>query len=285
MQKLIASSPIAEHYFGSSVAVRGKDILVGAPGAAGDDAGEAAYFFSLNNGHWGLKSKQVGSGDFSRTVSLAGNFGTVHFGQSSTASDFAVIGSPLADRVSVYTVSSVSVGFPTNLVPTVTSSGERFGSSVAAVSIPRTDTLDDGTQVTSQINRIVVGAPLWDGQGRVLVFDLVGSTWTMTARLTAEGGLPQAEMATESRTDARFGAAVALDNQYVIVGAPNHQSGNSTNTGAAYVFYELRNGTTGANRSSWTRSTGGGITSSGGPGTIRSFEASWGRLFWDRRCN
>ena len=154
---------------------------------------------------------------------MDGNFGTVHFGQSSTASDFAVIGSPLADRVSVYTVSSVLVKFWANLVPTETQSGERFGSSVAAVSIPRTDTLDGGTQVKSQINRIVVGAPLWDGQGRVLVFDLVGSTWTMTARLTAEGGLPQAEMATESRTGDRFGAAVALDNQYVIVGAPNHK--------------------------------------------------------------
>src|SRR5262249_62219455 len=108
----------------------------------------------------------------------------------------------------------------------------------------------------------VFGAPLWDSdaahadQGRAFVFDLINNSWVRVARLTADGGLPEAEAALEARLNDRFGAAVALDDQYVVVGAPGHQSGTALQTGAAYVFYELRDFTTGVNRSSWTRSSG-----------------------------
>jgi hypothetical protein len=284
-QKLFASEPSPGHFFGSSVAIRGNAVLVGAPGDTGNNTGnEAAYFFGLLNGNWELKSRQKGSGDFGRTVALAGNFGTVHFGQSSTANDFAVIGAPLGDEASVYRVTSVSVSPWTTLKATEPQSGEQFGSAVAATSRPRVDNIN-GSNETTQINRIVVGAPLWDGpaaytgdtlhtdQGRVFVFDLVGSNWASVARLTAEGGLPIAEVATEARTGDRFGAAVALDSRYVVAGAPGHESGNSRQTGSAYVFYELKNGSTGPNASSWTRSTGGTNTSTGGPGSGR-LEAS-----------
>jgi hypothetical protein len=283
-QKLFASQPTAGHFFGASVAIRGFDVLVGAPGDTDSDAGEAAYFYSLSNGNWGLKSRQSGSGDFGRTVALAGNFGTVHFGQSSTSGDFAVIGAPLSDLASVYRVTSVSVSHWTTLTATEPQAGEQFGAAVAATTRPRTDNIN-GTNVNTQISRIVIGAPLWDGpaaytgdvphaeQGRAFVFDLVGSNWVSVARLTAEGGLPVAEAATEARTGDRFGAAVALDHRYVVVGAPNHQSGTSLQTGSAYIFYELKNGSTGANNSSWTRSTGGTLTSTGGPGSGR-LEAS-----------
>ena len=65
--------------------------------------------------------------------------------------------------------------------------GEHFGAAIDMVS-----------------GRIVVGAPLWDNpkdagealyadHGRAFVFEGSDSTWTRVARLTADGGLPEAE--------------------------------------------------------------------------------------------
>ena len=299
-QKLLASDPAADRYFGASVAIRGNEILVGAPGPAGyndstENGKEAAYFFPLVGNNWNAPVRQSQPGDFGRSVALAGNFGVSHFGQSSTAGDFAVIGAPAVDGVFVYAVGASSV---TPWGPTLrasdylsTNPSEQFGAAVAATSQPRTDTVN-GVATQVQINRIVVGAPLWNGpatygdatahaeQGRAFVFDLVSGKWTVMARLTADGGLSQADAKTEARTGDHFGAAVALDNQYVVVGAPNHGNGISANTGSAYVFYELQNGTTDstgttANKgSSWTRSTGAVLTSTGTPGSGRLERAS-----------
>jgi hypothetical protein len=260
-QKLLAGDPGANRYFGASVAIRGNAVLVGAPGAPGANASEATYFFTLDSGNWQQRSKQTGTGDFGRSVALAVNF--------------AVIGAPAADAVSVYHVTSTSLTPWQTLTATVPQTGEQFGAAVAATS--------------QQVNRIVVGAPAWDqpvdyayagdpaetDAGRAFIFDLSGSSWVRVARLTADGGLPEAEAARErSANGARFGAAVALDSQYVVVGAPGYQAGTTLQVGAAYVFYELHNGTTGANGSSWTRSTGGTLTSSGGPGSGRLQAAS-----------
>ena len=240
-QKLLAEDAAANRYFGASVAIRGTKILVGAPGTDGSNSGEAVYLFELNAGNWKQTDKETGSGDFGRSVALAGSFG--------------VVGAPAADNARVYYTSTKSLG--ATLVPSDAQSGERFGAAVAA-------------HASSGVSRIVVGAPLWNGpadyayagdaahaqQGRAFIFDLVGSSWVRVARLTAAAGLPRAEAAGEARTHDRFGTSVALDNKYVVVGAPGHDKGSAIGTGAAYVFYELENGTTGANRSSWTRSSG-----------------------------
>ena len=246
-QKLVASQPGPNQFFGASVAIRGNDVLVGAPGDEQSNSDEAAYFYNVLNGNWVLKSRQSASGDFGRTVALAGNFGTVHFGQSSRANDFAVIGAPLEDRAFAYRVTEISVSLWSTLTATEPQDGERFGASLAATSRPRVDNIN-GNNDTTQIQRIVVGAPLWNGpgaivggtprddQGRAFVFDVVGSNWVSVARLTADGGLPTAEADPEAASSKQFGAAVALDSRYVIVGAPKSSSGTSNGAGAAYIF-------------------------------------------------
>ncbi|MCU0709161.1 MAG: FG-GAP repeat protein, partial [Pirellula sp.] len=267
-QKITPSDATAGMYFGASIALRGNALLVGAPGELGANSGEAAYLYRYSNGNWDRTSAQTGTGDFGRSVALAGNFGVTHFGQTSIFDDFAVVGAPLTDQVHVYRAWTNSLLTWSTLTATLPQSGENFGAAVAATIQPRVDIVN-GNPTTTQVRRIVVGAPLWDGppvftgdtnhadQGRVFVFDLISSQWTPTARLTAEGGLPEAEAAAEARAGARFGAAVALDSQYVIAGAPGHSSGGALQTGAAYIFYELQNGTAGTDRrSSWTRSSG-----------------------------
>ena len=243
-QKLLASDPSAEHYFGASVAIRGNEILVGAPGPAGTNAADAVYFFERINENWGQVpqqsgGKQSGSGDFGRSVALAGNF--------------AVVGAPYSDSVSVFQVTTTSgttsVTSWDTLAASVPQSGERFGAAVAATP-----------------DRIVVGAPGWDqpadyaydgdpaesDAGRAFVFDLIDENpndtifgnWEIVARLTADGGLPVAEAAREvSGSASRFGTAVALDSQYVVVGAPGHTAQDVPNT-RTWIMRALRTSST-----------------------------------------
>ena len=234
-QKILAPTYTADLQFGSAVAINGNKALVGANGSS------EVHFYNFLDDSWVYHVGFSGSSGYGRSVALAGDFG--------------LVGDPNNNRVQVFSVSRDIVRSTTYLYPSEAQAGEQFGAAVAAVS-------------TSTVNRIVVGAPDWDSpagyafqadpgyanQGRAFVFDRVGTAWKLMARLTAEGGLTQADAAGEARAGANFGAAVALDGSYVVVGAPGHTNGTSLNTGAAYVFYELTNGTVG--QSSWTRSAG-----------------------------
>ena len=92
--------------------------------------------------------------------------------------------------------------------------GDTFGAAVAVA---------DGT--------IVVGAPGHaDGAdtqaGAAYVFSDASGSWQQTAELTAGDGA----------TGDTFGAAVAVADGTIVVGAPGHAVGASTQAGAAYVF-------------------------------------------------
>ena len=69
----------------------------------------------------------------------------------------------------------------------------------------------------------IVGAPLADGQtGAAYVFERVGGDWTQVARLTAS----------DAAGGDRFGWAVAIDGDVIVVGAPF----DGADSGSAYVF-------------------------------------------------
>jgi len=71
---------------------------------------------------------------------------------------------------------------------------------------------------------VVVGRP-----GAVYVFTASGGAWTQQARLTASPALAGA--------GDRFGAAVGLDGDLLVVGAPQHAHGGGvTPTGAAFLY-------------------------------------------------
>ena len=105
------------------------------------------------------------------------------------------------------------------LYPTEPQEGERFGSSVA---------IDGDT--------IVVGA-IYGGDGDIsagsaYVFEYDDSAWVQVAKLMASPGVD----------DAKFGYAVAIEGDTIIVGAPRHNDGVDV-SGAAYVFRRGDDGT------------------------------------------
>ncbi|TVS20404.1 MAG: hypothetical protein EA424_04145, partial [Planctomycetaceae bacterium] len=243
--KLVANDRSADSRFGESVAVSGTVALVGRPGTTQfSDGNEAAYFFRQNGSVWDQEFVIRGEGDFGRSVALVGNT--------------AVVGAPEANgsgAVYVYNHDTIWKAAQQVLTPADPQPSERFGQKIAYSG-----------------SLIVVGAPNWtnparnDGleHGRAFVFHGSGDSWVREARLTADGGLPEAEATLEGKAGDHFGAAVATDGTYVVIGAPDVDISPALNAGAAYVFYRLPDQGSG-NGASWTRSSG-----KSGPGKLEA---------------
>ncbi|MEM1055385.1 MAG: T9SS type A sorting domain-containing protein [Bacteroidota bacterium] len=99
----------------------------------------------------------------------------------------------------------------------LTVSGQRFGFYGASVSL-------DGTRALVGASGESAGSAL--SSGAVYVLELVGGTWTQTARLTAS----------DAAEDDRFGFSVSLDGDRALIGAFRDGHGGLTNAGSAYVF-------------------------------------------------
>jgi len=246
--KLRASDGSAEKTFGQSVAISGSTVFVGAAGGPSTTmAPDAAYVFTRSVTTWSEQPKLTdGGGDFGAAVAVVGTT--------------AVIGAPngsdsgiASGRARVYTRSGNTwTAVATLLLPSEAQAGEEFGAAIAMLG-----------------DRIVVGAPQWDAKplntsenqhGRAFVFEGSGATWTRVARLTQDGGLPEKDAA-EAQSGTRFGAAVALSGNYVVIGGPDYNARNSLgsqfdDSGAAWVFYQLPTQGDSGLGASWTRSSG-----------------------------
>ena len=232
--RLIGSNTGDGDEFGSSVAVYGETIVVGAPerGPGGDGS---AYIFTKPGDAWTdseetaeLKGASVG-GRFGRSVAVYG--------------DTVVVGEPEADGGAAYVFTKraaigvwddwheTSAGDATaKLTASASGSGDYFGRAVAF----------DG-------ETIVVGAPYDDdpdNSGSAYVFTKPASGgWVSTstaAKLTASDRAEKDE----------FGYSVAVDGDTVVVGArqPSYQDGGVTikRPGSAYLFTKPPTGWTDA---------------------------------------
>jgi hypothetical protein len=238
--RLLANDATAGSTFGQSLAISGTSIVVG--GAGGSAVQDAAYVFTRGTAPSGgiVWTQQ-------QRIALTGG-ANVDFGFAvAIFGDQLAVGQPLgtgAGLVNVYTRSGGVWTQSAQLSAADRDPDERFG-----------DAIDmDAT-------RIVVGAPNWDGvnnnrndQGRAFVFEGAGATWTRVARLTADGGLAEAEARANGFAGDRFGASVALSGNYVAVGTPGYD-GTANDVGAAYVFMQLPDQGSG-NGASWVRATG-----------------------------
>ena len=192
--------------FGSSVAVSGETIVVGAPRAwAGfTDSAGAAYVYAHTAAGWTEQARIAGDAvrnrRFGARVALDGDRALV-----ATADE-------TGDPVAVYERSAGAWQPAGGLVlPYSLSYGARYGASVAL-----------------QGDRALVGAP---GQGTeggaVYVFDRLAAGWTLSGELTAADGQPHD----------LFGATVDLQDDEALVGAPG--KGNAVfqyPDGGAYLF-------------------------------------------------
>ena len=209
--KLTASDPSSFAYFGEAVSLSGDTLLVGATQDANNGS---AYLFERNLGGpdaWGQAAK------------LVGDAGSAHqFGASvSLHLDTAVVGSWNDGDGSAYVFErdlggAGAWGQAVKLVPSVTSSGMRFGRAVSIYG-----------------DVIGVGAPLHDknqftpDSGRVFSFfrDLGGAgAWGEGAGMsTGEAG-------------ARFGESLAISGDVAFIGAPGADHPDQVDCGAAHRF-------------------------------------------------
>jgi hypothetical protein len=258
---LKASNSAGGDAFGSSVAVSGDTVVVGAwfedsnaAGVNGDQSNNsaasagAAYVFTRSGTTWTqqayLKASNPGvSDEFGGSVAVSGD--TIVVGASNEASSATGIGGNQADNSAggsgaayVFTRSGTTWTQQAYIKASNTDANDQFGDSVAASG----DTVVVGAAGEDSMSTGVNGAQtdggfLQDGSGAAYVFTRDGTTWTQQAYLKSSYFNPGNS----------FGASVAVSGDTVVVGATGEDSnatgvnGNPANTsagssGAAYVF-------------------------------------------------
>jgi len=209
--KLVASDAAAVDRFGSSVAVSGETVVVGASheDAGGSDAG-AAYVFTRSGSSWSEQAKLVASdaeaGDlFGRSVAVSGE--TVVVGAWGEDAGGAGAGAAY-----VFTRSGGSWSEQAKLTASDAQANDQFGYSTA---------VSDET--------VVVGADAEDeggsNAGAAYVFTRSGGSWSEQAKLTSS----------DTQANDRFGSYVAVSGETIVVGAWAETT-SGTSAGAAYVF-------------------------------------------------
>jgi uncharacterized protein (DUF2345 family) len=215
--KLTASDGAAFDEFGTSVAVSGDTVVVGARG--NNSFQGAAYVFVKPGGGW--------SGNLTQDAKLTASDGAASdvFGSSVAVSgDTVVVGAPHknSSQGAAYVFVKPSGGWSGNLTQDAKltasdgAAGDEFGVSVAISG-----------------DTVVVGAPFDDiggntYQGAAYVFVKPSGGWTTTSTFTAK------LTASDGAVDDYFGSSVAVSGDTVVVGAPVFAE--AARPGAAYVF-------------------------------------------------
>ena len=209
--KLVASDGTSFDQFGSSVALDGDTIVIG---AYSDDS---AYVFVRTAGGWTQQAKLLAS---------AGSGGAGFGGSVALDRDTAVIGAAFDDPGAAFVYSGAAYVFTrtagvwaqaARLKASDGASSDQFGFSVAV----------DG-------DTAVVGARRDDDRtGSAHVFMRSAGVWTEQAKLLASDG---------ASTD-EFGFSVAVDGDTAVIGAP-FVGGGGPGTGSVYVFTHTAGGWT-----------------------------------------
>ena len=228
--KLTASDGAASDNFGSSVAISGGTIVVGAPDATvgGNLDQGAAYVFV---------KPRLGWADGTQTAKLTASGGTTFdlLGMSVAISGDTVVAGAPGVTVTGNASQGAALVFvkprsgwadATQTAKLIASGGgpeDLLGSSVA---------IDGGTIVTGAPSPPVALSP---DLGAVYVFVKPRSGWadaTDTAKLTAS----------DIVSGENFGSSIAISGGTIVAGAPDATVGGNLEQGAAYVFVKPRSG-------------------------------------------
>jgi hypothetical protein len=216
--ELTAPDGAAFDGFGSSVAIDGSTVVVGARGrtAGSNNSQGAVYVFADSGGTWSQQAELTASDGgaynyFGNSVALSGSTIVVGAPGHGTGSNTA------QGALYVFTQSGTNWSQQAELTPSDGEGYDQLGYSVAVSG-----------------STVLVGAPCHPaaggcGPGAAYVFVGSGGTWSQQAELSASDGVPQDQ----------FGWSVALDASTAVVGATLHTIGSDQNyQGAAYVFVE-----------------------------------------------
>ena len=222
--KLLADDGKEGDRFGSSVAIEGDTIVVGAARSnyRGTNSG-AAYVYTRSGGVWtqGLKlsPSDAGSGDhFGDEVKIKGN-------RIAVGATGLFVSNSIGGAVYMYSRSGNGPWIE----------GASLGAGYAQVGSGFGGSIDLGTSsiVIGSSNSFEHGS---SGVGSAYVFTTNdgGDTWALQEKLIADDGL----------TNDSFGRGVAIssDDQTVIIGADGDDTVIGTNSGSAYVFTRVGGG-------------------------------------------
>ncbi len=232
--RLLAFDGAAFDFLGTSTAVGGGTVVVGAPAkTVGSNAQQGvAYAFSQSGG-WTTQTRLV-AGDGAAND----QFGSAAAANASTA----IVGAPggtvgtNVQQGAVYVYGQSGGGWAqlAKLTAADGSANDRFGTSLA---------LDGDTLVVGATNKDVGTTP---AQGVAYVFvQSAPGTWTQQARLVASDGAGHDV----------FGVRVAISGATIVVGANGKAVGTKADQGAAYVF--ARSGTSWVQQAKLFASDGG----------------------------
>lgn len=199
--KLTPSDSSVFDWFGRAVGIDGNYALVGAPGAGAQGRGQA-YIFAWDGTAWTEQALLSASdsapwGQFGFAVAIHGDAAIV--GANRAAYVFRRTGATWTEEAKL-TESPAPAG------------GSFFGRSVS---------LYEDSAVVGNSSGAAMQSP-----GVAYVFRTDGTSWALEATLA-----PSDPVALD-----HFGAAVAIDGDYLVVGAPGATSGGRAEVGAAYVF-------------------------------------------------
>src|SRR5574341_683536 len=214
-QKLFANDGAAEDYFGRSVALSGDTVVAG---AYGDDFDQntfqgSAYVFTRSGSVWTQQQKLIANDgaqydSFGISVAISGD--TVAVGASNDKVGLNVN----QGSAYIFKRSGSKWKQQQKLTAFDGASGDLFGHAVALY----------GNTVVAGAVKDNIGAN--STQGSAYVFARSGSTWTYQQKLTAFDGA----------ADDRFGAALALSQDTVVVGVGRDDVNTNLDQGSVYVF-------------------------------------------------
>ncbi|MGH9838559.1 MAG: putative Ig domain-containing protein [Blastocatellia bacterium] len=274
LPKLTASDGATGDSFGAAVALSGDTLVVGAPfGAVGSNVQQGSvYVFTRNGGFWNEQQKLTASDgaafdEFGCAVALSSDTLVVGAHRDANGSN--------VEQGSAYVFVRSGATQPVwtqqqKLTASDGAAGDSFGAAVAldgdmlVASAPFDDiganpnqgsayvftrsgavwtlqqklsasdgAADDsfGFAVALSGDKLAVGAP-YDAvnfnyqQGSVYAFGRNGTVWTQRQKLSADDGMGED----------RFGSAVAMGGDTLVVGAPNDVTGPGVELGSASVF-------------------------------------------------
>ena len=240
--KAIASDRASSDYFGQSVAIDGDYAVIGAyldDNSGGTDAGAAYVFERDGSGNWSQKQKLIASDADADD----------HFGFSvAIDSDYIIVGAPTEDHRAAgnFKVNNAGSAYIFKRGSSTWAEQQKIDSYINFASRDAED--EFGYSVAISGSYAVVGA--WqedhdetgavgskeDEAGSAYIFKRSGTTWSLDTKIDAS----------DKEAGDRFGNAVAMSGNYMIVGAyqeDHNVAGTDTRsqTGSAYIF-ELSGG-------------------------------------------
>jgi len=213
--ELAASDALSGDVFGSSVAISGDYVIIGAPQkfVGTNDRQGKAYIFKRSGSTWaeeaGLTASDGTAFDFfGKTVAISGDYAIIG------ASDKKIGANFFQGKVYIFKRTGTTWAQQAGITPADAAADDKFGQSVS---------LSGDYAIISADEKTIAGN---NRQGKVYIFKRSGTNWTEQAGL----------LASDATANDRFGKSVSISGNYAIVGASNKTVGTLIGQGKVYVF-------------------------------------------------